>query len=52
MTTVMQRRESGFKTNPDYKILFDVLEGKDVEAGLKHFRDKVEPAAADYRSAL
>jgi hypothetical protein len=33
-------------TYADYKILLDVLEGDNVEAGLKHFRDKIEPAVA------
>lgn len=31
----------------DYKVLFDVLDGVDVEGGLKHFRDKIDPAAAE-----
>jgi hypothetical protein len=35
------------KTYADYKVLLDVLDGVDVEAGLKHFRDKIEPAAAE-----
>jgi hypothetical protein len=34
-------------TYADYKILLDVLDGENVEAGLKHFRDKIEPAAAE-----
>src|SRR3954471_17142032 len=34
-------------TYADYKVLLDVLDGVDVEAGLKHFRDKIEPAAAE-----
>ena len=34
-------------TYADYKVLLDVLDGVDVEAGLKHFRDKIDPAAAD-----
>lgn len=34
-------------TYADYKVLFDVLDGVNVEAGLKHFRDKIDPAAAD-----
>jgi hypothetical protein len=34
-------------TYADYKILLDVLEGENVEAGLKHFRDKIEPAVAE-----
>jgi hypothetical protein len=28
----------------DYKVLLDVLDGRDVQAGLKHFRDKIDPA--------
>jgi hypothetical protein len=35
------------KTYADYKILLDVLDGENVEQGLKHFRDKIEPAAAE-----
>jgi hypothetical protein len=35
------------KSYADYKVLLDVLDGVDVDAGLKHFRDKVEPAAAE-----
>jgi len=35
------------KTYADYKILLDVLDGENVEAGLKHFRDKIDPAAAE-----
>jgi hypothetical protein len=35
------------KTYADYKILLDVVDGVDVEAGLKHFHDKVEPAAKE-----
>ena len=31
------------RTYADYKILLDVLDGENVEAGLKHFRDKIEP---------
>jgi len=31
----------------DYKILLDALDGENVEAGLKHFRDKIEPAAKE-----
>jgi hypothetical protein len=34
-------------TYADYKILLDVLDGENVESGLKHFRDKIEPAAAE-----
>ncbi|HJZ90581.1 MAG TPA: hypothetical protein VKE40_06880 [Gemmataceae bacterium] len=43
-----------FKSDPpfentyaDYKVLLEVLEGENVEAGLKHFRDKIEPGAAE-----
>jgi hypothetical protein len=35
------------KSYADYKVLLDVLDGENVEAGLKHFRDKVEPTAAE-----
>src|SRR5207248_3485939 len=35
------------RTYADYKILLDVLDDHNVEAGLKHFRDKIDPAAAD-----
>ena len=35
------------KTYADYKILLDVVDGENVENGLKHFRDKIEPAAAE-----
>jgi hypothetical protein len=35
------------KSYADYKLLLDVLDGENVEAGLKHFRDKIEPAAAN-----
>ncbi|MSR53569.1 MAG: hypothetical protein EXS09_09820 [Gemmataceae bacterium] len=31
----------------DYKILLDALDGENVEAGLKHFRDKIEPAVKE-----
>jgi hypothetical protein len=34
-------------TYADYKVLFDTLDGESVEAGLKHFRDKVEPGVRD-----
>lgn len=34
-------------TYADYKVLFDVLDGVNVDAGLKHFRDKIDPAAAE-----
>jgi hypothetical protein len=34
-------------TYADYKILLDVLDGENVEAGLKHFWDKIDPAAAE-----
>ena len=34
-------------TYADYKVLLDVLDGVNVEAGLKHFRDKIDPAAAE-----
>jgi hypothetical protein len=33
-------------TYADYKVLLDTLDGEDVEAGLRHFRDKVEPGIA------
>jgi|SRR5262245_318582 len=35
------------KTYADYKVLLEVLDGENVEAGLKHFRDKIEPAVAE-----
>src|SRR5262249_36329451 len=35
------------KTYADYKVLLDVLDGHNVVAGLKHFRDKIDPAAAE-----
>lgn len=35
------------KSYADYKILLDVLDGENVQGGLKHFRDKIEPAAAE-----
>jgi len=35
------------KTYADYKVLLDILDGQDVEVGLKHFRDKIDPAAAE-----
>ncbi len=35
------------KSYADYKILLEVLDGVNVEAGLKHFRDKIEPAKAE-----
>jgi len=35
------------KTYADYKILLDVVDGENVEAGLKHFRDKIDAAAAE-----
>jgi hypothetical protein len=35
------------KSYADYKVLLDVLDGENVEAGLKHFRDKIDPAAAE-----
>jgi hypothetical protein len=35
------------KTYADYKVLLDVLDGHNVEAGLKHFREKIDPAAAE-----
>jgi hypothetical protein len=35
------------KSYADYKVLLDVLDGENVEAGLKHFRDKIAPAAAE-----
>ena len=28
----------------DFKVLLEIFDGIDVEAGLKHFRDKIEPA--------
>ena len=35
------------RTYADYKILLEVTGGIYVEKGLKHFRDKIEPAAAE-----
>jgi hypothetical protein len=35
------------KSYADYKVLLDVLDGENVEAGLQHFRDKIAPAAAE-----
>jgi hypothetical protein len=35
------------RTYADYKVLLDVLDGENVEAGLKHFRDKIDPAFAE-----
>ncbi|HEX3147431.1 MAG TPA: hypothetical protein VHR66_05065 [Gemmataceae bacterium] len=35
------------KSYADYKILLDVLDGENVKAGLKHFHDKIAPAAAE-----
>jgi len=35
------------KTYADYKILLDVVDGENVDAGLKHFRDKIDAAAAE-----
>ena len=35
------------KTYADYKVLLDVLDGQNVESGLKHFRDKIDPAASE-----
>jgi hypothetical protein len=35
------------RTYADYKILLEVTGGLAVERGLKHFRDKIEPAAAE-----
>lgn len=37
-------------TYSDYKILLEVTAGIDVEKGLKHFRDKIEPAIAEGNS--
>jgi hypothetical protein len=34
------------RTYADYKVLLDTLDGENVEAGVKHFRDKVEPGVA------
>ena len=34
-------------TYADYKVLLDTLDGVNVEAGLKHFRDKIDPAASE-----
>jgi hypothetical protein len=34
-------------TYADYRVLLDVLDGVNVEAGLKHFRGKIDPAAAE-----
>jgi hypothetical protein len=34
-------------TYADYKVLLDALDGVNVDAGLKHFRDKIDPAAAE-----
>ena len=31
----------------DYKILLDALDGENVEVGLKHFHDKIEPAVKE-----
>ncbi|QVL34456.1 hypothetical protein KIH39_11270 [Telmatocola sphagniphila] len=31
----------------DYKVYLDILRGVDVEAGLKHFRDKIDPAFSE-----
>jgi hypothetical protein len=33
------------KTYADYKVLLEVTAGIEVEKGLQHFRDKIEPAA-------
>lgn len=35
------------KSYADYKVLLDIMDGENVEAGVKHFRDKIEPAAAE-----
>ena len=34
------------KNYADYKVLLETIDGINVEAGLKHFRDKIAPAAA------
>jgi hypothetical protein len=34
-------------TYADYKVLLQTLTGTDVEKGLKHFRDKIEPGIAE-----
>jgi hypothetical protein len=35
------------RTYADYKVLLEILAGIDVEKGLKHFRDKIEPGVAE-----
>lgn len=35
------------KTYADYRVLMEILDGYEVEAGLKHFRDKIDPAYAE-----
>jgi hypothetical protein len=35
------------RTYADYKVLLDTLDGVNVEGGLKHFRDKIGPAAEE-----
>jgi hypothetical protein len=35
------------RTYADYKVLLEIIAGIDVEAGLKHFCDKIEPGAAE-----
>ena len=34
-------------TYADYRVLLEIFDGHEVEAGLKHFRDKIEPAFAE-----
>jgi hypothetical protein len=34
------------RTYADYKILLDITDGVDVDKGLKHFRDKIDPEVA------
>jgi hypothetical protein len=35
------------KTYSDYRVLMEIFDGHEVEAGLKHFRDKIDPAYAE-----
>jgi len=35
------------RTYADYKVLLEIIAGIDVETGLKHFRDKIEPGVAE-----
>lgn len=35
------------KSYADYKVLLDVMDGRNVEEGVRHFRDKIEPGIAE-----